>query len=93
MKELKRAIARMPNWKSAGPDHVQGFWFKKATGLHPKPKQHLQECVNAGKVPMWMTEARIVLNKSKGTAVGNYRPIDVETVDKCILRSNVWAFW
>ena len=34
VKELKRAIARMSNCKAAGPDHVQGFRFKKATGLH-----------------------------------------------------------
>ena len=47
-KEIKRAIARMTNWKASGPDHAQGFWFKKATSLHPKLKQHLQECVNAG---------------------------------------------
>ena len=25
VKELKRAIARMSNWKASGPDHVQGF--------------------------------------------------------------------
>ena len=34
-KDLKRAIARM-NRKAAGLDHVQGFWFKKPTSLHPK---------------------------------------------------------
>ena len=80
----------MSNWKAAGPDHVQGFSFKKATSLHPKLKQHiqtslhpklkqhLQEFVNAGAVPTWMTEGRTVLimkDKSKGTVVGNYRPI------------------
>ena len=26
-------------------------WFKKATNLHPKLKQHLQEGVYAGQVP------------------------------------------
>ena len=41
----KAGYARLSNWKAAGPDHVQGFWFKKATGLHPKLKQHLQVCV------------------------------------------------
>ena len=56
-KELKGAIARMSNWKAAGPDHVQGFWFKKVTNLHPKLKQHLQECVNAGQVPTWLTHS------------------------------------
>ena len=78
MKGLKQAISRMPNWKAAGPDHVQGFWFKKATSLHSKFKQHLQECVNDGHVPAWMTEGRTVLimkDKNKGTVVGNYRPI------------------
>ena len=50
VKELKQAIARISNWKAAGPDHVPGFWFKKATSLHSKHKQHLQECVNAGQV-------------------------------------------
>ena len=34
VKELKRAIARMSNWKAVGSDHVQGFSFKKATSLH-----------------------------------------------------------
>ena len=60
-KELKRAI---------GLDHVQGFWFKKATSLHPKLKENIQECVNAGAVLAWMTEGRTVLimkDKSKGT--------------------------
>ena len=78
VKELKRAIARRPNWKAAGPDHVQGFWFKKANSLHPKLEQHLQECVNTGQVPTRMTEGRTVFimkDKSKGTVVGNYRQI------------------
>ena len=56
VKGLKQAIARMSNWKAAGPDHVQGFWFKKATSLHSKLKHHLKECLNAGQVPTWMTE-------------------------------------
>ena len=74
----------MSNWKAAGPDHVQEFWFKKATSLHPKLIQHLLECLNAGAVPTWMTEGWTVLimkDKSKGIVVGNYR---LETVDKYI---------
>ena len=77
-KELKWAIARMSSWKAAGSDHIQGFWFKKATSLYPKLKEHLQACVNAGQVLTWMTEGRTVLimkEKSKGTVVGTYRPI------------------
>ena len=25
---LKKILGRMPNWKSPGPDLVQGFWLK-----------------------------------------------------------------
>ena len=55
-----------------------GVRIKKATSLHPKLKQHLQECVSSGAVPTWMTEGWTVLimkDRSKGTVVGNYRPI------------------
>ena len=84
MKEKLRDTTRQENviitvkWKAAGPDHAQEFWFKKATSLHTKLKQHLKEYVNACQVPIWMTECRTVLimkDKSEGTVVGNYRPI------------------
>ena len=48
------------------------YWFKKVASLNPKLKQHLQEWVNAGQVPTWMTEVCTVFimkNKSKGTVV------------------------
>ena len=63
----------MSNWKAAGPGHVQGFWFKKAISLHPKHKQYPQECVNTVEVRTWTI--LIMKDKSKGTVVGNYRPI------------------
>ena len=84
MKELKQAIARMSNWKASVADHVQGFWFKKSTSVHPKLKQHAHtgvcacECVHVGAVHTWMTEGCTVLimkDKSKGTVVGNYGQI------------------
>ena len=76
--DMKNAMKKMANWKAAGPDHVHGFWFKKATFLHTRLINHLQSCVNAGSTPEWMTKGRTVLiqkDKNKGTAVGNYRPI------------------
>jgi hypothetical protein len=77
-RDVKEGIRRMANWKSAGPDLVQGFWFKQMTNLHPSIAKHLQMCVNEGNVPEWMVKGRTVLiqkDKSKGTVVGNYRPI------------------
>ena len=60
VKGLTRAIARMSNYRAAGSDHVQVFWVKKVT-IHPKLKQHLQECGIARQVPTWMPERRTVL--------------------------------
>ena len=31
---LKKILGRMPNWKSPGPDLVQGFWLKNFSSLH-----------------------------------------------------------
>ena len=40
--------------------------------LHPKFKQHVEESVNAGQVPTWMTRTH---NTHHERQVGNYRPI------------------
>ena len=72
------------------------FGLKKSPFNIPNSKQHLQECVNAGAVHTWTTEGRIVLimkDKCKQTVLGHYRTItrfsiDVETVNKYILRRN-----
>ena len=31
---LKNILGRMPNWKSPGPNLVQGFWLKSFSGAH-----------------------------------------------------------
>ena len=31
---LKKILGRIPNWKSAGPDLVQGFWLKNFSSLY-----------------------------------------------------------
>ena len=33
---LKKILGRMPNWKSPGPDLVQGFWLKNFSSLHER---------------------------------------------------------
>ena len=35
---LKKILGRMPNWKSPGPDLVQGFWLKSFSNLHERIK-------------------------------------------------------
>ena len=35
---LKKILGRMPNWKSPGPDLVQGFWLKNFSSLYERFK-------------------------------------------------------
>ena len=75
---LKKILGRMPNWKSPGPDLVQGSWLKNLSSWHERVKLQLKECVDSGFVPSWLTTGRTSLlqkDKSKGNTASNYRPI------------------
>jgi len=62
-------ISKMPNWKSPGPDGVQGHWVKHLTKLHTLMADHLQKSLDNGDVPEWMTSGKTVL-KMKDSAEG-----------------------
>ena len=71
---LEKMLGRMPNWKSAGPDLVQGFWLKNFSSLHEKVRLQLKECLDSGFVPSWLTRGRTSLlqkDKSKGNISSN----------------------
>ena len=34
--KLKKQITRIPNWKSPGPDGVQGYWIKNLSAMHDR---------------------------------------------------------
>ena len=76
---LKKILSRMPNWKSPGPDLVQGFWLINFSNFHERIRLQLKECVDSGFVPwLWWTTGRTSLlqkDKSKGNVASNYRPI------------------
>ena len=68
----------MPNWKSPGPDLVQGFWLNNFSRLRERVKLQLKECLDSGFVPSRLTRGRTSLllkDKSKGNVASNYRPI------------------
>ena len=68
----------MPNWKSPGPDLVQGFWLKNFSSLHERVRLQLKECLDSGFVPSWLTRGRTSLlqkDKSKCNIASNYRRI------------------
>ena len=75
---FKKILGRMPNWKSLGPDLVQGFWLKNFSSVHERVRLQLKECLDSGFVSSWLTRGRTSLlqkDKSKGNVASNYRPI------------------
>ena len=42
---LVRQLKKIPNWKAAGLDGVQGYWLKKCNSLHERIKDQLDNCV------------------------------------------------
>ena len=73
-----RKFEKIPNWKSPGPDLVQGFWLKSFSNLHERVRLQLKECLDSGFVPSWLNRGRTSLlqkDKRKGNVASNYRPI------------------
>ena len=65
----------MPNWKAPGPDNVQGYLLKNLTPLHDRLVVCLQDCLDSGLVPDWLTRGRAVLmqkDKAKGNIPSNH---------------------
>ena len=75
---LKQKLKKVPNWKGPGPDGVQGYWLKNFTCLHERITFQLDEFLQQGNVPDWMTTRRILLclkDPEKGSIVSNFGPI------------------
>ena len=82
--DVKTAVRKMPKWNSSGPDLVQGFWFKKLTGLHTRLKSQVQDCLNQGNVAEWVVRGRTVLvmeDPQKETEIIYYCPIACLPID------------
>ena len=61
-----------------GSHQIQGFWLKNFNSLHERVRLTLEECLESGFVPSWLTKERTSLlqkDKSKGNVASNYRPI------------------
>ena len=72
-------MKKMTNWKTPGPDCVQGCWFKRFSSLHSRLVEHLQTCAAVGNVPTWMTNRKTTLvqkDPEKGNAANSYCPIE-----------------
>ena len=78
IESFRRQLSKTSNWKSPGPDGVQGYWIKNITSLHCPLVTMLNCSLASGYVPEWLTKGTTVLimkDTKKGTHVANYRPI------------------
>ena len=68
----------MPNWKSPGPDGVQGYWIKNLRNMHNSIALQLDRCLQENNLPKWMVSGKPLLcikEIQKGNLVSNFRPI------------------
>ena len=75
---LKTTLKRISNWKAPGHDGIHGFWFKKFTFIHGRLALEMNRCLQAARVPEWITKGKTTLiqkDPNKGTAPNNYRAI------------------
>ena len=40
VESIPKCVSGMSDWKTPGPDDVQGFWFKRMTNLHDRLAKH-----------------------------------------------------
>ena len=62
----------MANWRAAGSDLVQGYWFKM---IHTRLQEYMQDSICQGNVPEWMIIGRRVLiqkDPAKVNQASNY---------------------
>ena len=97
--KMMRVMIKMPNWETPGPDNVLGYWLKNLTPLHEKSVVYLQDCLDSGVVPGWLTRGRTVViqkDKAKGNTASNYRPITCLTLVwkllTCILANEIYGY-
>ena len=59
---IKEQFKKIPNWKSPGPDGIQGYWVKKLTALHERIAKQMDNIIsNKEDIPKWMTLGKTTL--------------------------------
>ena len=57
IKEARKQIRKMPNWKSSGSDGVQRYWIKNLSNLHNSIALQLDRCLQEYNLPNgWLLE-------------------------------------
>uniref|UniRef100_A0A3B5PPD0 Reverse transcriptase domain-containing protein n=1 Tax=Xiphophorus maculatus TaxID=8083 RepID=A0A3B5PPD0_XIPMA len=76
--DVQERVSGMKNWTAPGPDMIHAYWLKKLTALHERLADQMNQLLQSGTHPEWLTEGRTILiqkDPSKGPVPPNYRPI------------------
>ena len=77
-KDVNEAIKKMSDWKGAGVDNLQIYWWKHFSFTHNRLSTYFSEILNNPKtIPEWFTFARTTLapKTNQATHPSKYRPI------------------
>ena len=59
---IKEQVKKNSNWKSPGPDGVQGYWLKKSRALYERIAKPMDNIINNREdIIKWMTLGKTVL--------------------------------
>ena len=61
IKKVRKQISKVPNWKSPGPDGVQGYRMKNLSNLHNSIALQLDRCLQENDLPKWMVTGKTLL--------------------------------
>jgi len=56
---LQKQAGKLTNWKSPGPDGVQGFWIKTIKALHSRMAAMFNDCLTSGTTLPWLTKVEL----------------------------------
>ena len=58
VEKVQKMLKSFPNWKTPGPDGVQGYWLKNFNSMHKYLAEYLHRLVQGDDIPMWMTKGK-----------------------------------
>ena len=76
--DVQGKVRHMKNWKAPGPDMIHAYWLKKLKALHSRLAKQMNQLIQNGNHPKWLTQGRTTLlikDPQQGAIPKNYRPI------------------
>jgi hypothetical protein len=59
IEDVRTTIKRTNNWKAAGADHIQNYWYKQLSAAHDTLKRNFNDIIqDPNKIPEFMTKGK-----------------------------------